>query len=140
MASLSVNWFFTEPIHTFTIAEGENLIALVMFLVVATLVSVLVTQVSRRSADALRARAEAEALARVAGGLVGDDDAVAEMLDHLRTTFDRDAVRLLVPDHDARSGWRVEVVGRQPGAGHRRRATRRCHWSTARCWCTPARR
>ncbi len=35
VASLAVNWFFTEPIHTFTIAEGENLVALVTFLVVA---------------------------------------------------------------------------------------------------------
>ena len=107
VASLAVNWFFTEPVHTFTIAEGENLVALVTFLVVATLVSVLVTQVSRRSADASRARAEAEALARVAGGLTGGDDAVAEMLAHLRTTFDRDAVAVLVPDG---AGWMVEAV------------------------------
>jgi len=114
-SSLSVNWFFTEPIHTFTIAEGENLIALVTFLVVAALVSALVTQVSRRSADALRARTEAEALARVAGGLVGDEDAVAEMVDHLRTTFDRDAVALLVPDDTSGAGgWRVEVSAGSP--------------------------
>ncbi len=107
VASLVVNWYFTEPLHTFTIAEGENLVALVTFLVVAGLVSALVTQVSRRSADAVRARAEAEALARVAGGLAGDDDAVAEMVAHLRSTFDRDAVALLVP---ADGGWMVEAV------------------------------
>jgi two-component system sensor histidine kinase KdpD len=110
-SSLSVNWFFTAPVHTFTIAEGENLIALVMFLVVAALVSALVTQLSRRSADALRARAEAQALARVAGGLAGGDDAVPEMIDHLRTTFDRDAVAMLVPDG---SGWRVEASAGGP--------------------------
>ncbi|MGZ4682161.1 MAG: DUF4118 domain-containing protein [Acidimicrobiales bacterium] len=116
VSSLSVNWFFTEPTHTFTIAEGENLIALITFLVVATLVSALVTQVSRRSADALRARTEAEALARVAGGLVGDDDALAEMVDHLRTTFDRDAVTLLVPDPEGSGGaeWMVEVSAGSP--------------------------
>ena len=110
-SSLSVNWFFTEPTHTFIIAEGENLIALVTFLVVGALVSALVTQLSRRSADARRARSEAEALARVAGGLVGDDDAVAEMIDHLRTTFDRDVVALLVPDG---SGWSVEAAAGGP--------------------------
>ena len=107
VASLAVNWFFTEPLYTFTIAEGENLVALVTFLVVAGVVSALVTQVSRRSADASRARAEAEALARVAGGLIGGDDAVAEMLTHLRSTFDRDAVSLLVP---VEGGWAVEAV------------------------------
>ena len=111
VASLAVNWFFTDPTHTFTIAEGQNLVALITFLVVAGLVSALVTQVSRRSADALRSRSEAEALARVAGGLVGGDDAVAEMVDHLRTTFDRDVVALLVPDG---SGWVVEASAGEP--------------------------
>lgn len=111
VASLAVNWFFTEPLYTFTIAEGQNLVALITFVVVAGLVSALVTQVSRRSADALRARAEAGALARVAGGLVGDDDAVAAMVDHLRATFDRDVVALLVPDG---SGWLVEASAGEP--------------------------
>jgi len=107
LASLAVNWFFTEPLYTFTIAQGENLVALVTFLVVALLVSTLVAQVSRRSADSTRARAEAEALARVAGGLVGDDNAVAEMVAHVRVTFDRDAVALLAPDG---TGWLSEAA------------------------------
>ena len=87
------------------------------FLVVAALVSALVTQVSRRSADALRARAEAEALARVAGGLVGDDDAVAEMVGHLRTTFDRRRGR--------RAGARRRPAGggSRPSAGDARAVT-----------------
>ncbi len=38
-ASLVVNWYFTEPLHTFTIAEGQNLVALVTFLLVAGIVS-----------------------------------------------------------------------------------------------------
>ena len=45
--------------HTFTIAEGQNLVALITFLVVAGLVSALVTQVSRRSADAQNSSPEA---------------------------------------------------------------------------------
>jgi two-component system sensor histidine kinase KdpD len=113
-ASLVVNWFFTPPIHTFTIAEGENLVALLTFVVVAGLVSALVTQVSRRSADAVRARGEAEALARIAGDLTGDDEAVAEMVAHVRSTFDRDAVSLLVPDG---SRWSIEAAaGEDPPA------------------------
>ena len=106
-ASLVVNWFFTEPIHTFTISEGENLVALLTFVVVAGMVSALVSLVSRRSADAVRARGEAEALARIAGDLTGDDDAVAEMVTHVRTTFDRDAVSLLAPDG---AGWSIEAA------------------------------
>jgi two-component system, OmpR family, sensor histidine kinase KdpD len=121
VASLSVNWYFTQPVHTFTIAEGQNLVALVTFLVAAGIVSTLVTMLTRRSADSAHARAEAEALARVAGGLAGDDDAVDEMVTHLRTTFDLDAVSLLAPD--PAGGWRVEASagGAAPSspAGHR---------------------
>jgi len=29
VASLAVNWFFTEPLYTFTIAEGQNLVLLI---------------------------------------------------------------------------------------------------------------
>ena len=43
----------------------------------------------------------------MAGGLAGDDDAVDEMVTHLRTTFELDAVSLLAPDPDG--GWRVEA-------------------------------
>jgi two-component system sensor histidine kinase KdpD len=113
VASLAVNWYFTEPLHTFTIAEGQNLVALGTFLIVAVIVSTLVTKLARRSADSLHARAEAEALARVAGGLVGNDDAVGEMLAHLRSTFELDAVSLLVPARDG-TGWRVEAHAGDP--------------------------
>ncbi len=110
VASLAVNWYFTEPLHTFTIAEGQNLVALATFLVVAAIVSTLVTKLARRSADSLHARAEAEALARLAGGLVGGDDALDQMLSHLRTTFELEAVSLLVPAADGSGGgWRVEA-------------------------------
>jgi two-component system sensor histidine kinase KdpD len=124
VASLVVNWYFTEPLYTFTIAEGQNLVALATFLAVAVIVSTLVTKLARRSADSVHARAEAEALARVAGGLAGDDDAVDEMLLHLRTTFELDAVSLLVPDDSSgRAGrWRVEAHAGEPAptqpAGH----------------------
>jgi two-component system, OmpR family, sensor histidine kinase KdpD len=120
-ASLVVNWFFTEPVHTFTIAEGQNLVALVAFLLVAGIVATLVTKLSTRSADSAHARAEAEALARVAGGLAGDDDAVEEMVTHLRTTFELDAVSLLTPAPGG--GWQVEAFAGAPApatpTGHR---------------------
>src|SRR5262249_62416075 len=38
-AFLLVNWFFIPPIHQFTIHEGKDLIALVVFLVTARVVS-----------------------------------------------------------------------------------------------------
>jgi two-component system sensor histidine kinase KdpD len=94
LTSLALNWFFTEPRHTLTIAEAANAIALAVFLAVGITVSLLVSQVARRSAEAARARAEAEAIARTAGTLVDSPDPLPELLEHVRTTFGLDAVAL----------------------------------------------
>ncbi|HSL10323.1 MAG TPA: DUF4118 domain-containing protein [Actinomycetota bacterium] len=64
-ASLLINWFFTPPTHTWTIALPENLFALVVFLIVAGVVSLLVSREARASAAAERRRNETEALERV---------------------------------------------------------------------------
>ena len=58
---------FTPPEHTFTVSEGENFVALVVFLAVAAVVSGFVALASRRAAEGARARAESEALVRLAG-------------------------------------------------------------------------
>jgi two-component system sensor histidine kinase KdpD len=100
-ASLVVNWYFTPPYYTFTIAETSNAVAVAVFLVVAVIVGHLVSVVVRRSADAQRARAEAEALARVAGGLVAEPDPLDALLTHLRSTFGLDSAALLQPEGDA---------------------------------------
>ena len=41
-AFLLENWYFTPPIHQWTVAEGENLVALTAFVAVSALVSFLV--------------------------------------------------------------------------------------------------
>ncbi len=52
---LLANWFFSPPYYEFTISEvSENLVALVIFLLVGGVVSVLVATASRRTADAAR--------------------------------------------------------------------------------------
>ena len=64
-ASLLINWFFTPPTHTWTIADPENLFALVVFVIVAGVVSLLVDREARARAAAERRRTEAEALEKV---------------------------------------------------------------------------
>ena len=59
-ASLLLNWFFTEPLHAFTIAEPKNLLALVLFVTVAVAVSSVVHLAARRSADAAHSAILAE--------------------------------------------------------------------------------
>ncbi len=53
-ACLLLNWYFTEPLHTFTIAEPKNLLALVLFVTVAVTVSSVVHLAARRESDAAR--------------------------------------------------------------------------------------
>ena len=85
-ASLLANWFFTPPFYRFTVAEGENLLALVVFLVAAGLVSVFVDLAARRQAEMIRAQADAAAMARLAGSLA-EEDVLPTLVDELRATF-----------------------------------------------------
>src|SRR4029453_6233803 len=63
-AFLLANWYFTPPFHHFRIAKQADGLALVVFIAVAGGVSGVVDRAARRTAEATRARAEAEALAR----------------------------------------------------------------------------
>jgi two-component system sensor histidine kinase KdpD len=92
---LLANWFFTPPFYEFTISEGENLVALVIFLLVGGVVSLLVATASRRTADAARARAEAETLAALSGTLSASDDPLPQLVSQLRMAFDGARVAVL---------------------------------------------
>ncbi len=103
---LLVNWYFTPPLYTFTISEGENVLALVVFLAVALVVSGFVELSARRSASGARARSEAEAFARLAGA-----SPVPTLLESLRRIYGLDAAALLHADGD---GWRIEAASGSP--------------------------
>jgi two-component system sensor histidine kinase KdpD len=96
-AFLLANWYFTPPIHTWTIDEAENLLALVVFVIVAAIVSALVSRAERRAAEAVRARDEAEILARMAA-TVTSDDPLQVLVQNLRSSFALDAVSILRHD------------------------------------------
>ena len=109
-AFLLANWYFTPPFHQFQIAKQADVLALVVFVAVAGVVSALVDLAARRRVEATRARAEAEALARLGGTLLHGHDPLPELVEQLRVTFGLDSVALLERD---RQGWRIEAV-----AGH----------------------
>ena len=50
VASLLANWYFVEPIHTFTVSDPENVIAIAIFVAAAVGASVLVDRVRREAA------------------------------------------------------------------------------------------
>jgi two-component system, OmpR family, sensor histidine kinase KdpD len=90
------NYYFAPPVHTFTIGNARDILALTMFLVTAGVVSVLVDLAARRTAAAVRARADARILARVAGRLISPEgDPLPALLDELRIAFHLDAAAVL---------------------------------------------
>ena len=85
-ASLLLNWYFTAPIHTFTIQEPKNLLALLLFVTVAVAVSSMVHLAARRAVQAAAAREEAAAQLELAQTVLGGADSPAAVLDHLTRT------------------------------------------------------
>ena len=61
-ASLLLNWYFTPPLHTFTIDKPDNLLALLLFVTVAVAVSSVVHLAASRAGQAARSREEARSL------------------------------------------------------------------------------
>jgi two-component system sensor histidine kinase KdpD len=140
VASLLLNWFFVEPFHTLTISRPENVVALVVFVLVAITVGSLVDLASRRSLDARRARVEAEALARGAATLAADPDPLPGLAHLLQLTF---GLQQVIISEETAVGWEpiatapraaqdgiavgsnestfVTPIGSRPGAGPRHR-------------------
>jgi two-component system sensor histidine kinase KdpD len=92
---LLANYFFTPPVHEFTVNEGENVLALVIFMVVGGVVSYLVSTASRRSVEAAQSRAEAETLAALSGTLAAAEEPLPQLVAQVREAFEADAVAVL---------------------------------------------
>ena len=102
LGSALLNYYFTPPLHTLTISETNNTLALLVFILVATLVSSTVDLAARRTRQAARAAAESRTLANLAGSVLGGEEALTEMLDRVRETFALTSVTLLERGDD---GW-----------------------------------
>jgi two-component system sensor histidine kinase KdpD len=110
-AFLIANWFFTPPVHTFTISDKDNLVALIAFVIVGAVVGELVSRVARRRMQAAQAQAEAETLARLSGTLLSEQDPLPALMSGLRTAFACSSVSVLRRDGET---WRVESSAGTP--------------------------
>ncbi|WP_084965087.1 sensor histidine kinase [Thermoactinospora rubra] len=118
---LLLNWFFTPPIHTWTITDPENFFALVVFVLLAVVVSAIVDLAARRTREAARASADAEILSTLAGHVLRGEAALPSLLARLRETFGPDSVTLLervnepTPDDQSEPGaWRIVATAGGP--------------------------
>jgi two-component system, OmpR family, sensor histidine kinase KdpD len=118
VASLVLNYYFTPPIHHFTIATHDNVIALAAFVVVAAAVSSIVDLAARRTTQAARAQAESRVLATVAGSVLRGENALRALLERLQEALSLTSVTLLEDHETGGENWHVlEVVGQPPSTG-----------------------
>ena len=94
-ASLLLNYYFVLPLHSPAIANANDAIALVVFVVIALTVASVVDLAARQSRRATRANAEAETLNALALSVLRGDGALGALLDQLRVAFGASSVSLL---------------------------------------------
>jgi two-component system, OmpR family, sensor histidine kinase KdpD len=94
-ASLLLNYYFTPPIHFWTIAEANNALALGVFVAVGLVTSWVVDTSARLSKRAARANAESELLVTTAGSILRGQGALDALLERTREAFGMRSAGLL---------------------------------------------
>ena len=94
LAGLTLDYFFVEPVRTITVEQPSHAIALLLFVVIAALVSYVVDLAARRTRVAQRAAAESELLATISGSVLRGEDAIQALVARTREAFTLEAVRL----------------------------------------------
>ncbi|MEU7097255.1 sensor histidine kinase KdpD [Streptomyces longwoodensis] len=95
VGSLLLNWYFTPPVHTFTIADPENIVAIAIFIGVAVSVASVVDLAARRTDQAARLRAESEILSFLAGNVLRGETGLEALLERVRETFGMESAAML---------------------------------------------
>ncbi|MGZ3641811.1 MAG: sensor histidine kinase [Candidatus Limnocylindrales bacterium] len=129
-AFLLYDFFFIEPIHTFTVSDPREWLNLLLFLLVAVTIGQLTALQARRAADATRRAQESQALFRISRILATTTDlaaAVAEVLHGLTadahvdrawltaTTAGRDHVLADTGADEPPAPATVSTLARKPG-------------------------
>ena len=96
-AFLLANWFLTPPVNTFSVSSPSDLADLVVFLLVATIVSVTVEAGARNRARAVHHRLETQLVRRL-GGAELRGVTTEQILDQVRDVYGMRTVTLLDPD------------------------------------------
>lgn len=114
---LCLNWFFTPPTGFLTVQDPENLLALLVFVLVAAAVASVVDLAARRTVQAYRARAEASTLAALSRSVLSGEDTAQAIVTRLAETFGLSRVELETRSGE-RAPWRtVASTGRAESAG-----------------------
>jgi two-component system sensor histidine kinase KdpD len=109
LSGITLDYFFIDPLYTITVDEPMHMLALVLYVVIALLVSWIVDQAARRARVARRAAAEAELLATVSGSVLRGEGAVHALVSRAREAFGLQGVKLV--DRGETIAWDGVVTG-----------------------------
>ena len=134
-SGFALDYFFTKPFYTVTVNEPLHLVALLLYLLTAALVSVVVDRAARKTRVARRTAAESGLLQSVAGLVLRGEDAVESLLSRATEAFGLSGARLMtdgkvvanwgitsdqVTEHRIDDHTVVEFHGPDPAASERR--------------------
>ncbi|WP_030233925.1 sensor histidine kinase [Streptomyces sp. NRRL S-350] len=99
VGSSVLNYYFTPPLHTFTISEPQNIMAVAIFSIVGISVASVVDLAARRTHQAARSQTEAQTLSALAGtvlrGAPDGDGVLPALMEQVRETFGQESAALL---------------------------------------------
>ncbi|MFG2918699.1 ATP-binding protein [Kitasatospora sp. NPDC048298] len=118
VASSVLNYYFTPPLHTFTINEPQNIMAVAIFTIVGISVASVVDLAARRTQQAARSQTEAQTLSALAGtvlrGAPNGDGVLTALMEQVRETFGQESAALLERS-DPLAAWApVATAGPRP--------------------------
>ena len=108
---LAFNFFFLPPLYTFTIADPQNWVALVVFLVVAVIASQLSSAAKERARDAVARRQEVTRLFDLSRDILlttEKESALPALVRHIARRFELESVAIAVPTDQA---WTIYEGG-----------------------------
>jgi two-component system, OmpR family, sensor histidine kinase KdpD len=99
-SGLALNYLFTPPRYTWEIADPENALTIVLFVVVGIAVASVVDRAARSTVQAQRARAEADALTVLSHSLLTSTDDLAGLLGSATSVFGASGAAVVRLDDD----------------------------------------
>ncbi|MBW9214372.1 DUF4118 domain-containing protein [Mumia sp. zg.B53] len=112
LSAALLNWFFVAPVHTLTIARGQYVVVIGVFVVVGVAVASVVDVAAGRAAQARRASTEADALAVLSHSLLHAGESLPTLLAQACKVFGMRGAAIL---ERASPGWEtVAAYGDAP--------------------------
>ena len=95
LSGITLDFLFIEPLYTIHIHQPHHLLSLVLYVVIASLVSFIVDRAARYTRAARRSAAESELIQTIAGSVLRGDNAIQALIDRTREAFQLPGVRLV---------------------------------------------